>query len=228
LIFVSSGPRRRRGATGERLAGATATPGDKPPLGLGARRLVSGRGNVRRRFARYNRKQDILSPLSECYFPGADPASVRYRFMTDARHARNVLIVEDDRDDAFLLKRALGVAAKEKRIALNVVHTVDGLDALGDIACKDLMNRLPDIIVVDLNMPKVDGGRFLAALRDDLQLTDLPAVVLTTATADHVLDNAMADGADAAFSKPNTQEELLAIARVILSYAPQETATPRP
>lgn len=147
--------------------------------------------------------------------------------MSDARQARHVLIVEDDQDDAFLLKRALGVAAQEKRIDLSVVHTEDGLDALGDIACKDLMNRLPDIIVVDLNMPKVDGGRFLSALRADLELTDVPAVVLTTATENDVLDNAMADGADAAFSKPNSQEELLAIARVILSYG-SGAATPRP
>jgi two-component system, chemotaxis family, chemotaxis protein CheY len=148
--------------------------------------------------------------------------------MPDARSSRHVLIVEDDRDDAYLLKRALGVAAREKRIELNVVHTEDGLDALGDIARKDLMNRLPDIIVVDLNMPRVDGGRFLSALRDDLQLTDVPAVVLTTATENYVLDNAMAEGADAAFAKPNTQEELLAIARVILSYGPQGDATSRP
>ncbi|MCW2275907.1 response regulator [Rhodoblastus acidophilus] len=147
--------------------------------------------------------------------------------MSDARLARHVLIVEDDRDDAFLLKRALGVAAKEKRIDLSVVHTEDGLDALGDIACKDLMNRLPDIIVVDLNMPKVDGGRFLSALRSDLELTHVPAVVLTTATENYVLDNAMAEGADAAFSKPNSQEELLAIARVILSYG-SGAATTRP
>jgi CheY-like chemotaxis protein len=146
----------------------------------------------------------------------------------NARASRNVLIVEDDRDDAFLLKRALGVAAQEKRIDLNVFHTEDGLDALGDIACKDLMNRLPDIIVVDLNMPKVDGGRFLSVLRDDLQLTGVPAVVLTTATENYVLDNAMAEGADAAFSKPNSQEELLAIARVILSYGPAVAATPHP
>jgi len=148
--------------------------------------------------------------------------------MPDARRARNVLIVEDDRDDAFLLKRALGLAAKEKRIDLNVVHTEDGLDALGDIACKDLTNRLPDIIVVDLNMPKVDGGRFLSALRDDLRLTDVPAVVLTTATDGCVLDGAMAEGADAAFSKPNSTEELLAIARVILSYGERPGAALRP
>jgi CheY-like chemotaxis protein len=137
---------------------------------------------------------------------------------TRARRSRHVLIIEDDRDDAYLLKRALGVAAREERIDLEVDHSEDGLDALGDIACQDLMNRLPDIIVLDLNMPRVDGGRFLSALRADLRLTDVPAVVLTTATEDYVLDAAMAGGADAAFSKPNTREELLAIARVILSY----------
>jgi CheY-like chemotaxis protein len=136
----------------------------------------------------------------------------------ETSRSRHVLIVEDDRDDAYLLKRALTTAAREKQLDLRIAHTENGMDALGDVARKDLLNSLPDIIVVDLNMPRVNGERFLNALRADLRLTGVPAVVLTTATEAYVLDNAMAEGADAAFSKPNTHEELLAIARVILSY----------
>jgi CheY-like chemotaxis protein len=136
----------------------------------------------------------------------------------EKRRVQNVLIVEDDQDDAYLLKRALRTAAQESQIDLQIAHTENGMEALGDIARKDLLNCLPDIIVVDLNMPLVNGERFLGALRADLRLTGVPAVVLTTATETYVLDHAMAEGADAAFSKPNTHEELLAIARVILSY----------
>ncbi len=134
------------------------------------------------------------------------------------RERRHILIVEDDQDDAFLLKRALTSAARDANVDLHIVHTVNGLDALGAVARDDLLENLPQVIVVDLNMPLVDGGRFLDALRSDLGLTDVPAVVLTTATDKTVLDKAMSQGADAVFSKPNSQSELLAIAREILAF----------
>lgn len=146
---------------------------------------------------------------------------------SEHRRSRHVLIVEDDRDDAFLLKRALKTAALEQQVDLEIAYTENGMDALGDVACKDLLNHLPDIIVVDLNMPVVNGERFLSVLRDDMRLTGVPAIVLTTATENHVLDNALSEGADAAFSKPNTNEELLAIARTILSYGDSPGAATR-
>ena len=141
--------------------------------------------------------------------------------MNGDRRARTVLIVEDDRDDAYLLKepRALTAAAQERNLEVRITHATNGLEALSGVVRRgDSLNRMPDIIVVDLNMPVVNGERFLSALREDLRLTGVPAVVLTTATEAYVLDHAMAEGADAAFSKPNTQDELLAIARVNLSY----------
>ncbi len=127
-----------------------------------------------------------------------------------------VLIIEDDRDDAFLLKRALNTAALESGVTLDVTHRVNGMDGLGAVAVSDVLTRLPAIIVVDLNMPVVDGERFLDFLRGDMRLGDVPAVVLTTSTEKPVHAQALAAGANAVFSKPNTQEELVEIARRIL------------
>jgi CheY-like chemotaxis protein len=129
----------------------------------------------------------------------------------------DVLIIEDDLDDAYLLKRALNKVAAEKNVTLAVTHSVNGLDALGSVARDDLLNRLPDVIVVDLNMPLVDGDRFLVLLRTDMRLGDVPAAVLTTSTEKPVHAKAMASGANAVFSKPNSQDELVEIARQILS-----------
>ena len=98
------------------------------------------------------------------------------------RKAYQVLIIEDDQDDAFLLKRALNAAAFEHGITLGVSHSVNGLDALGSVARSDILSRLPAVIIVDLNMPVLDGGRFLDFLRADMQLRAVPAVVLTTST----------------------------------------------
>ncbi|MGP0103893.1 MAG: hypothetical protein ACLPG2_00685, partial [Rhodoblastus sp.] len=72
-----------------------------------------------------------------------------------------ILIIEDDRDDAYLLTRALNEVARERGLKLDIRHSVNGLDAMGEVALKDLVNRLPKVVVVDLNMPVMDGGRFL-------------------------------------------------------------------
>ncbi len=127
-----------------------------------------------------------------------------------------VLIIEDDRDDAYLLTRALTEVSKERGLKLDIRHSVNGLDAMGEVARKDLLNRLPTVVVVDLNMPVMDGGRFLKLLRAEMDLPDLRAVVLTTSTEKRVHDEARANGADLVFSKPSDQRELLAIARQIL------------
>ncbi len=132
------------------------------------------------------------------------------------RKTCQVLIIEDDQDDAFLLKRALNAAALEHGITLGVSHSVNGLDALGSVARADILSRLPAVIIVDLNMPVLDGGRFLDFLRADMHLCSVPAVVLTTSTEKPVHAQALASGANAVFSKPDTQEELVEIARHIL------------
>jgi len=129
-----------------------------------------------------------------------------------------VLIIEDDQDDAYLLTRALKQVARERGQKIDVRHSLNGLDALGEVARKDVLNRLPDVVVVDLNMPVMDGGRFLRLLRRDALLPDLCAVVLTTSTEKPVHDEARANGADLVFAKPSEQRELIAIARQILDF----------
>jgi CheY-like chemotaxis protein len=138
----------------------------------------------------------------------------------DATVAREVgvLIIEDDQDDAYLLTRALTEVSRERGLTLDIRHSVNGLDAMGEVARRDMLNRLPKVVVVDLNMPIMDGGRFLKMLRSEMGLPDLRAVALTTSTEKPVHDEARANGADMVFSKPSEQRELIAIARQILDF----------
>jgi len=142
-----------------------------------------------------------------------------------ARTSCAVLIVEDDHDDAYLLRRALDSAAAERSVTLGVTHAVNGMDALGAVARSDVLSTLPDVLVVDLNMPLVDGGRFLSALRDDLGLGATPAAVLTTSTERQIHERAIESGADVVFSKPETQNELIEIAHRILDLGLRTTLT---
>lgn len=127
-----------------------------------------------------------------------------------------VLIIEDDPDDAFLLKRALTSAGEARGLALSIKHSRDGLDGMGSVAISDLRMHLPDVIIVDLNMPVMDGGRFLRLLRTEMEFGEIPTAVLTTSTEEPVHAAALQAGANAVFSKPNTQAELVVIAHQIL------------
>lgn len=86
---------------------------------------------------------------------------------------RTVLLVEDDSVDQMTVKRAFRDAKITNR--LDIVE--NGLEAL------DLLRRnadVPCLILLDLNMPKMNGIEFLQELRKDKQLQGLPVVVLTT------------------------------------------------
>ena len=130
-----------------------------------------------------------------------------------------VLIVEDDPDDAFLLKRALASAGEARGLTQTIKHSRDGLDGMGSVALSDLRSHLPDVIIVDLNMPVMDGGRFLQMLRTEMEFGEIPTAVLTTSTETPVHEAALRAGANAVFAKPNTQAELVVIAHRILDMA---------
>jgi len=91
-------------------------------------------------------------------------------------------------------------------------YAADGLDAAYRVSVDDLMSRLPDVVVLDLNMPRLDGVKFLHALRGSFELRDLPVVVLTTSTERPIHDEALRAGADRVFVKPDSAGAMTAIA----------------
>lgn len=130
-----------------------------------------------------------------------------------------ILIIEDDEDDVFLLKRALDRARLSLELDIECEHVNNGLDALFLVSKEDLTATLPDALILDLNMPRLDGIKFLRSLRQSLLLKDLPVFVLTTTTAVSIHDEALRAGADKVFVKPNDAEALATIAREIMMSA---------
>ncbi len=84
------------------------------------------------------------------------------------------LLVEDDSVDAMTIKRAF----KELNIPNTLVHKNNGEEALEYL--KDTSNEQPCIILLDLNMPKMNGLEFLHAVKADDTLRRIPIIVLTT------------------------------------------------
>ncbi|MBV8107574.1 MAG: response regulator [Hyphomicrobiales bacterium] len=127
-----------------------------------------------------------------------------------------VMLIEDDLDDVFLFERALDRVKAGLRQEAALEHSADGLDATYRVAIEDLTNRLPDVLVLDLNMPRLDGVKFLRALRGTLELNKLPVFVLTTSTERPVHEEALRAGADKIFVKPDSADAMSAIAAEIV------------
>lgn len=85
-----------------------------------------------------------------------------------------ILLVEDDKIDVITIKRAL----KELKILNPVVVCENGLEALNYL--ENLENAIPGIILLDLNMPKMNGIEFLQHRNSIKKLKLIPTVVLTT------------------------------------------------
>lgn len=90
------------------------------------------------------------------------------------RSQKPVLLVEDDTIDALTVKRAF----HELGVTCPLVHRLNGEDALGYLM--EAGHELPCVILLDLNMPKMNGIEFLRIIKMDVSLKRISVVVLTT------------------------------------------------
>jgi CheY-like chemotaxis protein len=93
----------------------------------------------------------------------------------------NILLVEDSASDIRLIREAL----RDSKLAvyLNVAH--DGAEAINYLErCKAGVNSLPDIVLLDLNLPKKNGREVLGVIKQDSFLRRLPVIVMTSSNSD--------------------------------------------
>ncbi|MER7805347.1 response regulator [Streptomyces parvulus] len=107
----------------------------------------------------------------------------------------DVLLIEDDEADALLIEEAL-----LQRGARNLGRAHDGVAGLAYL--RDPGNPRPDLIVLDLNMPRMNGRELLAVIKDDEDLCTIPVVVLTTSSAPDDVTAAYQRHANAYVTKP--------------------------
>ncbi|MER0443701.1 response regulator [Streptomyces sp. Edi4] len=135
-------------------------------------------------------------------------------------HPSAVLLVEDDIADAMLIEEALS-----QRGARNLVRVTDGVAALEHLRAPDSVR--PDLIVLDLNMPRMNGRELLRVLKTDEDLQTIPVVVLTTSAAPDDVAGAYTSHANAYVTKPvNLEEFEQAVQSIDAFYL--ETATRPP
>ena len=104
-----------------------------------------------------------------------------HHFSTTRRLLR-ILLVEDEPADAHLIRLAFEANA----LPVDLAHVRDGIDALCYLRQEGSYAQAsaPDLILLDLNMPRMDGKTLLKALKADHQLRSIPVVVLTTSEAE--------------------------------------------
>jgi CheY-like chemotaxis protein len=114
-----------------------------------------------------------------------------------------ILLVEDNPDDVKLTMRAL----KKSNVLNEVVVAQDGIEALdylfgtGKYAGRDV-NQKPQVVLLDLKMPKVDGLEVLQRIRGDERTKLLPVVILTTSSEDKDRVSSYKLGANSYIRKP--------------------------
>jgi two-component system, response regulator len=116
-----------------------------------------------------------------------------------------ILLVEDNPDDEALTLRAL----RNSNIANEVVVVHDGAEAIDFLmgANRSDSQRLPELVLLDLNLPKVNGFEVLKRVRADSRTQTLPVVILTTSDEDRDLVESYKLGANSYVRKPVDFEE---------------------
>ncbi|MBL0226540.1 MAG: response regulator [Geobacteraceae bacterium] len=117
--------------------------------------------------------------------------------------ALTILLVEDNPDHAVLVMRSLG----DFKVANRILHVEDGQAALdylsGNGPYADRMTYpLPNLILLDLRLPKIDGLEVLREIKANAGLKPIPVVVLTTSDAEQDLTKAYEFGANSFLTKP--------------------------
>lgn len=118
--------------------------------------------------------------------------------------AAQLVLAEDDPDDRFLITRAL----RRCRADLEPHAVRDGVELLDYLRGQIVSGRLPRLVLLDLNMPRMDGREALREIKADPRLCALPVVVLTTSVEPEDLLQVQGLGAASFVSKPEGLSQL--------------------
>jgi chemotaxis family two-component system response regulator Rcp1 len=161
----------------------------------------------------------ILTPLSESETSPPRPRGAHSTTgRTNAMSSRpvEVLLVEDDRSDVDLTKEALDEA--KVSIKLNVVE--DGEKAMAYLRRENGFARAtrPDLILLDLNLPKKDGREVLREIKSDPDLKTIPVVILSTSDSDTDVTSSYDLGANCFITKPFGFDQVSTVIKAIQNF----------
>ena len=128
------------------------------------------------------------------------------------RNFKPILLVDDDDVDAIITQRAVN----DLKITNELLRKVDGEDALEYL--RDPNNAKPCVILLDLNMPRMNGFEFLKVAKADADLKRIPIVVLTTSDVDQNILDSFDLGVAGYIVKPVDYKQFLEAMKTINMY----------
>ncbi|MCY2996198.1 MAG: response regulator [Planctomycetota bacterium] len=128
----------------------------------------------------------------------------------------DILLVEDNEGDARLAKEAM----RDSKIRNKLHHVFDGEEALDFLRRKGpyAQSPRPDLILLDLNLPRKDGREVLAEIKSDADLKCIPVVVLTVSSAEEDVLKSYNLHANCYITKPIDLDQFLKVIRSIEDF----------
>ena len=126
---------------------------------------------------------------------------------------QNILLVDDDEDDLLLIQEALTCVTNE----FIFTKGNDGRSALNYLKSARSENKLPSLIILDINMPILDGREVLAIIKSEPQLKLVPVVMFTTSSNPSDIEYCKQFGVTL-FTKPFDLNGYRETAKNVLSY----------
>jgi CheY-like chemotaxis protein len=94
-------------------------------------------------------------------------------------HKHTILYAEDDTDDLFMVRQAF----EKYDGAVNLLHAADGFQTIEQLKNSHLVGSLPCLIILDINMPGMDGRETLVRIKSSDHFKHIPAVLFTTSSS---------------------------------------------
>ena len=136
------------------------------------------------------------------------------------RNAMTIIVADDDSDDRMLIDDAF----QESRLSNPIIFVENGEQLLhclrgqGNFSEPGKVCRTPGLILLDLNMPKMDGRTALAHIKADPELRRIPVIVLTTSKAEEDVFRTYDLGVNSFITKPVSFEALVDVVRTLNHY----------
>ena len=129
-----------------------------------------------------------------------------------------ILLVEDNPDDVLIAERSLTKGVMKDRSDLYVVN--DGQEALDFLKHEGEHQSAPrpDLILLDLKLPKLNGHEVLAAIKADESLKRIPVIVMTVSEREEDMVKAYDSGAAGYITKPPSSAEFSKVIETVLDY----------
>jgi CheY-like chemotaxis protein len=128
----------------------------------------------------------------------------------------DILLVEDNAGDARLAQEAL----RESKIRNTLYHVSDGVEAMGFLNKQGKYEQVPrpGLILLDLNLPRMDGREVLAVIKNDKNLKRIPVVILTTSSDEADIFKSYNLHANCYITKPFDLDQFIQVVKSIEDF----------